>query len=229
MQDEDRSEGITEVPSINSTLNHGTSTSVDRDIGLVPHEVEFSNETMSQSDWFELLTSLNTLQSEVHDFIVQWCTNMLISHKTRRPDPFHLFLTDGAGVGKSHLVRVVVQTVNSLFCRCNQSQDLHVLVCAPTGAAAHNISGYTLHAAFFLPVNVRNGDDYVPLSGERLAALKETIGNVQVFIIDDISMVGSDMLLTVHCRLCDVMGNDQLFGGVSILTVSDLLQMPPVA
>lgn len=50
MQDEDRSEGITEVPSINSTFHHCTSTSVDRDVGLVPHEVEFSNEKMSQSD-----------------------------------------------------------------------------------------------------------------------------------------------------------------------------------
>lgn len=154
---------------------------------------------------------------------------MLISHKTRRPDPFHLFLTGGAGMGKSHLVRAVVQTVNNLFCRGNQSQDLHVLVCAPTGAAAYNISGYTLHAAFLLPVNVRNTDDYIPLSGERLAALKETIGNVKVVIIDEISMVGSDMLLTVHRRLCDVMGNDQPFGCVSILAVGDLLQLPPVA
>jgi DNA replication protein DnaC len=115
---------------------------------------------------------------------------MLISHKTRRPDPFHLFLTDGTEVGKCHLVRAVFQTVNNLFCRGNQSQDLHILVCAPTGAATYNISGYTLHAAFLLPVNVRNSDDYIPLSGERLAALKETIENIKVVIIDEISMVG---------------------------------------
>ena len=86
---------------------------------------------------------------------------------------------------------------------------MHVMVCAPTGAAAYNISGYTLHAAFLLPVNVNRFENYITLSGERLAALMETVGIIKVLIIDEIFMVGSDMLLTVHRRLCDVMGNHQ--------------------
>lgn len=106
----------------------------------------------------------------------------------------------------------------SFFQRKNQVQDMHVMICAPTGAAAYmyNISGYTLHAAFFLPVNVMSSDDYIPLSGDRLASLKESIGNIKVLIIDEISMVGSDticMLLMVHRRLCDVMGNHLPFRG----------------
>ena len=62
---------------------------------------------------------------------------------------------------------------------------------APTGAAAYNISGYTLHAAFLLPVNVNRFENYIPLSGDRLAALMETVGNIKVLIIDEIFMVGS--------------------------------------
>ena len=62
---------------------------------------------------------------------------------------------------------------------------------APTGAAAYNISGYTLHAAFLLPVNVNQFENYIPLTGERLAALMETVGNIKVLIIDEIFMVGS--------------------------------------
>lgn len=229
MQCEDRRTGTTEVPTISNVFDHNSSSSVNHDLGLVPYEVEFSNERMTKFEWYNHLLSLNTLQSQVHDFIVHWCTKMLLSHKCRTPDPFHIFLTGGAGVGKRHLVRAIVQTINHFFQRNNQVQDMHVMVCAPTGAAAYNISGYTLHAAFLLPVNVKSSDDYIPLSGERLASLKESIGNIKVLIIDEISMVGSDMLLTVHRRLCDVMGNHQPFGGISILAVGDLLQLPPVA
>ena len=61
-----------------------------------------------------------------------------------------------------------------------ESQEMRVMVCAPTGAAASNMSWYTLNAAFLLAVNVKRSDDYIPLSGERLAALKETNRNIKV-------------------------------------------------
>ena len=57
----------------------------------------------------------------------------------------------------------------------------------------------------------------------------ETVGIIKVLIIDEIFMVGPDMLLTVHRSLCDVMGNHQSFGGISVLGVGDLLQLPPLA
>lgn len=78
-------------------------------------------------------------------------------------------------------------------------------------------------------MHVKKSDDYIPLSGEKLASLKQLITNVKIIIIDEISMVGSDILLTVHRRLCDIFGNEEPFGGVSVLAVGDLLQLPPVA
>ena len=154
---------------------------------------------------------------------------MIVSHKQPKPQSFQLFLTGGAGCGKSHLVRAIVQTTTRMLSRDHQHNDQHVLVCAPTGSAAYQISGHTLHAAFLLPINQRKTDDYIPLSGERLANVKEALGSVKLLIIDEVSMVGADMLLTVHRRLCDIMTNDEPFGGISILAVGDLLQLPPVA
>ena len=49
-----------------------------------------------------------------------------------------------------------------------------------------------------------------------------------MLIIDEISMVGSDFLLEIHRRLSEIMGNDSPFGGVSVLAVGDLYQLPPV-
>jgi hypothetical protein len=94
-------------------------------------------------------------------------------------------------------------------------------VCAPTGAAAYKIAGYTRHEAFQLPVRHSSNIDNIPLRSESLAALKDAIGVIKILIIDEMSMVGADMLLTVHRRLCDVMASDEPFGGVSFIAVGN--------
>ena len=103
------------------------------------------------------------------------------------------------------------------------------MVCAPTGAAAYNIAGHTCHSAFHLPIHKSKLDDYIPLSSEKLAAMKEAIGDTKLIVIDEVSMLSADMLLTIHRRLCDVMGNSEPFGSVLILAVGDLMQLPAVA
>lgn len=107
--------------------------------------------------------------------------------------------------------------------------DVPILVSAPTGAAAYNIAGHTLHSAFLLPLGGSQYDDYIRLSNEKLTAVREKLGAIQILVIDEISMVGADMLLTIHRRLCDIKGCTEPFGGVSVLAVGDLLQLPPVA
>ena len=224
---EEIQEGMEDVQTVSNAFDTTSEHFASADLGIHEYRYEFGQEQMSGADWQEMILSLNSRQYEVHQYIVDWCTRLLLSHKSPRPDPFYLFLTGGAGVGKSHLVRTIVQTVSRLLSRNNQAQEKHILVTAPTGAAAYNISGHTLHSAFLLPCT--RSDDYIPLSSEKLAALKEEIGNTKVLVIDEISMVGADMLLTIHHRLCDIMGNDDAFGRVSILAVGDLLQLPPVA
>lgn len=199
------------------------------DTGCTSFHYEMLSEEMSTSEWIECILSLNQKQYSLHQCIVEWASKMTLSHRIPKPDPFCLFLTGGAGVCKSHLVRTIVQTVIRIFAINNQGNENHVLVCAPTGVAAYNISDYTCHVAFILPLQTKKTDDYIPLSTEKLAVVKETFSAIKLIVIDEISMVGADTLLTIHRRLCDIMSNTQSFGGISILAVGDLLQLPAVA
>ena len=99
---------------------------------------------------------------------------------------------------------------------------------APTGVAAFNISGMTLHSALLLGRSKYNG--FQPLSHERLNSLRSKLSRLMLVIIDEVSMVGSNMLLEIHKRLQQIKGvsDDAVFGGVSILAVGDLYQLPPV-
>ncbi|XP_069109785.1 ATP-dependent DNA helicase PIF1-like [Argopecten irradians] len=104
--------------------------------------------------------------------------------------------------------------------------DLHVILAAPTGTAAHNISGVTLHAAFLLPLGQTKS--YIKLSDDKRNSLRAKLKNLKILIIDEISMVGMDLLLQLHYRLCELTGILETFGGVSLLAFGDLFQLPPV-
>ena len=229
LRDEERREGAApDGENVFQAFETIDETHAAKELGLIPHEYDLQPENISNQEWYNMVISFNEKQSKVHDFITSWCTDMILTHRAERPPPFHIFLTGGAGVGKSHLVRTLVQTATRIFSRNNQTDHNHVLVCAPTGTAAYNIAGHSIHSAFLLPINESKYDDYVPLSNEKLTGLKEAIGDIKILVLDEISMVGTDLLLSIHRRLCDVMGNQDPFGGVSVLAVGDLLQLPPV-
>lgn len=134
-----------------------------------------------------------------------------------------------AGTGKSHLIRTIVLTANKLLRVGQGEDDIVVMVSAFTGVAAFNIEGHTLHFAFSLPVNQSKRDDYIRLSGDQLSSMRAKLGNLSLLIIDEISMVGADHLYTVHRRLSEMITSDEPFGGISVLAVGDLSQLPPVA
>ena len=202
--EKDRIEDEAEGPEVqNSAMDAFDSPDLRRraaqlDSNSTPFEYEVLADKLLSNEWIELILSLNEKQYKLHQFIVEWASKMTLAHRIQKPDPFYLFLTGGAGVGKSHVVKAIVQTVNRIFALNRQANVNHVLVCAPTGAAAYNISGYTCHAAFLLPLHTKKNDDYLPLSSEKLAIMKETFADIKLIIIDEISMVGADTLLTIH-------------------------------
>lgn len=129
----------------------------------------------------------------------------------------HLFLTGKAGTGKSTLIRHFM----------DEAQDRRVLVAAPTGIAALNVGGYTIHRLFgLLPTtsleDVRSGP-YRP--GRFFSTLK----SLQTLIIDEASMVRADLFDKIAAAL-ERFGPrpGAPFGGVQIVLVGDLLQLPPV-
>ena len=103
-----------------------------------------------------------------------------------------------------------------------------MLLTAPTGVAAFNISGMTLHSALSLGTSKYTG--FQPLSHDKLNTLRTKLSKLALIIVDEVSMVGSNMSLEIHKRLQQIKGvtAEVLFGGVSILAVGDLYQLLPV-
>lgn len=115
--------------------------------------------------------------------------------------PLHLFVTGGAGVGKSFLIEMLRETVTRLY--PDQPTEPPILLCAPTGVAAYNIGGATAHITFDIPVE--NSDHtgsrrvkFKQLSALKLEAARDRMKGVKYIIIDEISMVSYATLEFIH-------------------------------
>jgi hypothetical protein len=123
-----------------------------------------------------------------------------------------VIITGRAGTGKSTLVRELAK-----------SGGPRQVVLAPTGVAALNVEGQTIHSFFRLPPHIVNPEDIVPIPSRF-----QLYQNLERIIIDEMSMVRADLLDAIDCSLRINRGNDQPFGGVKIILIGDLLQLPPV-
>ena len=152
-----------------------------------------------------------------------------VLHKvTTKSMPFYTFLSGGAGCGKSVLIRAINQALLKYYSHL-QGEDPNtckLLLCAPTGKAAHNIGGSTIHSAFCIPAN--QGFQFKPLDMQQLNTTRARYHDLKVVIIDEISMVGRGMLNYINLRLQEILGCTRPFGNVSILAVGDLYQLKPV-
>lgn len=130
-------------------------------------------------------------------------------------EPHHLFITGRAGTGKS-----------TLLTHFRRHTQLKHVVLAPTGIAAINVDGQTIHSFFRFYPNIS-------LSGAREQAFKmkhsEALYNaLDVLIIDEISMVRCDLLDCMDVFLRTIRKKKQPFGGVRLVCFGDLYQLPPV-
>ncbi|PID71604.1 MAG: helicase [Desulfobulbus propionicus] len=132
----------------------------------------------------------------------------------------HVFLTGKAGTGKTTFLKGLKET-----------SPKRMVVVAPTGVAAINAGGVTLHSFFGLPFgpfvpgsDSYSGSRYHRLSREKLKIIK----SLDLLVIDEISMVRADMLDAVDHVLRTQRRNNQPFGGVQLLMVGDLQQLAPV-
>ena len=99
---------------------------------------------------------------------------------------------------------------------------------APTGKAAYNIKGNTIHSTLAIPAS-QSLKNYKRLDSGRLNTLRCQIGGTQLIFIDEISMVGNAMFsIQINNRLKDIKGSSLPFGGVSIVAIGDLFQLQPV-
>jgi len=123
-----------------------------------------------------------------------------------------VIITGRAGTGKSTLVREMAR-----------SGGPRQVVLAPTGVAALNVEGQTIHSFFRLPPHIVNPEDLAPIPSRRQLYL-----NLERIIIDEMSMVRADLLDAINHSLRINRENNAPFGGVKIILIGDLLQLPPV-
>lgn len=138
--------------------------------------------------------------------------------------PFHLFITGGAGVGKTYTTKILIAYLQ-LFCTAQLNTN-SVVVCAPTGTAASHINGQTIHSLFKIPVAQHL--TYSSLSGFTLKKLRDYFQNVHTVIIDEISMVSSDIFSFINRRLVEIKSSDLPFGGLNVIVIGDFFQLRPV-
>lgn len=127
----------------------------------------------------------------------------------------NLFITGEAGSGKSTLLNHFVNTTTSV-----------TAVVAPTGVAALRVGGQTIHSFFGFGAHALEDSDIPILQDNRRAKYKA----LEVLVIDEISMVRSDLMDAVDIFLRKNGNNKDLpFGGVRVIMFGDLFQLPPVA
>lgn len=143
-----------------------------------------------------------------------------------------IFLTGKAGTGKTTLLKHIVET-------CHKRS----VIVAPTGIAALNAGGVTIHSFFQLPFSAFVPDfDFQAGGGMTKIENKKTLRmhfrlnanrramfkNLELLIIDEVSMLRADLLDAMDWMLRNVRQSNEAFGGVQVLFIGDLFQLPPV-
>ena len=82
----------------------------------------------------------------------------------------------------------------------------------------------TIHSAF----GFKFGNEHQSLSDQKKKELRTNLSCLKLLIIDEMSLLGSDMLYRIHVRLCEIFQTESLFGNISVILVGDLMQLPPV-
>jgi len=125
-----------------------------------------------------------------------------------------------AGTGKSTLIHKMYSEVYNTF-----GVD-SIEIAAPTGMAAINIKGNTLHSLFKLPLQTST---YKPLTPHSTRQLQLKFKNLKFIIIDEMSLIGARMLSQIEKRCREMFPNsDEPFGGLCVYLFGDFRQLPPV-
>ena len=121
------------------------------------------------------------------------------------------YITGKAGTGKSVLLQYFTEHTGK-----------RVVVVAPTGVAALNVGGQTIHSFFKMPFDI----DFDNLKVDY--KLREILRNIDMVVIDEVSMVRVDLMEAVSIKLQIARKNNLPFGGVQMVMFGDLYQLPPV-
>ena len=135
-------------------------------------------------------------------------------------EPLCMFISGVGGTGKLFLIEALQQLIDGIW----TSDDLTCAVAAPTGLAAFNVGGVTIHRLFQLPIEHEGKEaGYWSLSKASQKIIKTVLRCLKMIIVDEVSMVSSLNLAYMHLRLEELFGGHSWFGGKNVIFVGDLL------
>ncbi len=166
---------------------------------------------MKASDKTSKQTNLNALTRILPEFALDAVQADLFHQIETTQNSF--FIQGQAGTGKSTFIRYL-----------QAHSKKRIRITSPTALAALHIGGVTLHSLFRLPPK----DFFIPEDLELSRKTANILRKTDILIIDEASMIRPDMLDAVHLLAQQARGNLLPFGGLQILLIGDLCQLPPV-
>ena len=208
----------------------GEAISAMHDVFDLNHNNDSDDATTS---FEELVSSLNADQSRVFEQVKSHLEYQALHENDRCKctdfKPLHTFVSGVGGTGKSFLIKTNRALVSRIWADSNNAGAPVCAVSAPTGLAAFNVGGVTIHRLLQLPIEHEGrAAGYWKLGKDALKVMRASLSQLRLLIIDEISMVSSLNLAYIHLRLDEIFAKDEWFGGVNVLFVGDILQLPPV-
>jgi energy-coupling factor transporter ATP-binding protein EcfA2 len=140
-------------------------------------------------------------------------------------DPLYLTVMGPGGCGKSHVIKAIQKVAHHRKPGClDAGASQQVALAAPTGTAAFNIGGVTIHSLLSLPTTGVISD----LTGQAKGRLQARLTSLRLIILDEHSMTGLVQLAHIDQRLRQAKESTRPFGGVSMVFTGDNAQLPPV-
>ena len=183
---------------------------------------------MTNAEFHTCMKSLNNEQCHIVMYNRAWCKHAISSLRYgSRVNVYKIFLSGPGGTGKSHVIQMIEHDMTNMFKHTiNPGDDQPIVVItAPTGSAAFQVGGSTIHAAFLLYDKANTKVSY-----EKRTIMQLKLEKLMLFITDEISMTGFKQFQQMNETMSTVKGTcDGNWGNICVPVVGDLYQLPPVA
>jgi hypothetical protein len=189
-------------------------------LGELIYLIRIECDDISQLTIFDEPVELPYLYSRFTDFPKGYENDIIVSQLFNKIENSNssMFITGKAGTGKSTFIQYFASKTKK-----------KLLMCAFTGIAAINIKGQTIHSFFRFPPQALLPEDDEIKKFDKNSERYKIIREIQAIVIDEVSMLRSDILEAIDYSLRKNGGNpNKVFGGKQILFVGDIFQLPPV-
>ena len=171
------------------------------------YTMEACKDIMSPSQYRENVRKLNPGQRNIVMYNIAWCkAAVTAARKGQAINGYHLILSGPGGTGKSHVINLIHRDVIHFFQLTGKVEpdDPLVLLTAPTGSAAFQISGLTVHAA----LQLQHLSNSISMSNRNKSVLFQNLHQLKLMVTDEFSMVVSERFHDMNMCLCKVLHGD---------------------